>query len=66
MLADREKGRPLDVLLIRHDGSEEIRRAVKDGTLRIYPLVKGTGPVFHRTPEEVERNGDHFVVFRER
>ncbi len=56
----------MDVLLIRHDGSEKIRRAVKDGTLRIYPLVKGTSPVFHRTPEEVEHNGEHFVVFRER
>ncbi len=56
----------MDVLLIRRDGSEEIRRAVKDDTLRIYPLTKGVGPVFDRKEETVERDGIQYVVFRER
>ena len=56
----------MDALFIRHDGSEEIRRAISD-TVEMFSLDpdEEVGPVFHRTSETVVREGEHFVVFRE-
>lgn len=55
----------MNVLLVHHDGTEEIRRGVSMNTIRFAHPAQGMGPVFYRTFDMAERNGEQFVVFRE-